>query len=613
MEAEIAADAFVKNTKDAVVVLGMHRSGTSAMARVLSLAGAQLPASTMPPGLGNPAGHWEPRDIADFNDRIFADLDSGWHDPFGPRGLRRRKLPNARYLAEAQDILLKNYGESSPIVLKEPRLSVLFDLWIEALNNRQFKPCYIIMVRHPFEVAASLKARDSFLENKSIILWTTYMLTCELNTRDANRIFVSYDDLLENPEAILDKVESQLALNLPRRTWDSLLETQEFLRRDLKHHDLVGARPELPGFGEVTRFYDFLKAASQGEPWNADVSAEVAAWLEELEAAVGPMLKQTERQLRMARSDAHIEREQAAAARAALETAANDFQAAQFALADTQHRLADREADLGQQLSRAEADSHAARQQIVEIEASLAQAGVNMSALQARLDQQSARTEADAQAAQDQIAHLEASLAGAQEQSAQLEAALADAQRKIAGDQAEFDQRSVQAEADAHAALEQIAELEAALAALDDQLAQTAAESQSNRAQAAQLKESLANAASELNATREQANSHRATVTALEIRLGQSAAAAQAKLDEARDKTATLETYHQDALAALNAKDSELNEQRGRAELQLQAAQDQAAALAQALAQSVIDQNRPLSIARLWADIVQWIRQLLAH
>ena len=57
-----------------LLVLGMHRSGTSAVTRVLSIAGAKLPASLMGPGRGNEVGHWESDALATYNDELLAQL-----------------------------------------------------------------------------------------------------------------------------------------------------------------------------------------------------------------------------------------------------------------------------------------------------------------------------------------------------------------------------------------------------------------------------------------------------------------------------------------------------------------------------------------------------------
>src|SRR6516225_2492198 len=63
-----------------VMVLGMHRSGTSALSRMLNLLGCDLPKTLMGPSKGNEAGHWESRAIADFNDRLLESAGSDWHD-----------------------------------------------------------------------------------------------------------------------------------------------------------------------------------------------------------------------------------------------------------------------------------------------------------------------------------------------------------------------------------------------------------------------------------------------------------------------------------------------------------------------------------------------------
>src|SRR5438046_10404908 len=69
----------------AFVVVGMHRSGTSAMTRTLSLLGAALPEHLMPAADSNPAGHWEPQSVTNLNDEILQALDSEWDDVFAFR------------------------------------------------------------------------------------------------------------------------------------------------------------------------------------------------------------------------------------------------------------------------------------------------------------------------------------------------------------------------------------------------------------------------------------------------------------------------------------------------------------------------------------------------
>ena len=74
-----------------LLVLGMHRSGTSALTRLLNIAGAKLPARMMGAAAGNELGHWEPQALADYNDALLADVSSAWHD-WTQHSVERRSL-----------------------------------------------------------------------------------------------------------------------------------------------------------------------------------------------------------------------------------------------------------------------------------------------------------------------------------------------------------------------------------------------------------------------------------------------------------------------------------------------------------------------------------------
>ena len=69
-------DATPPAAQTCILVVGMHRSGTSALTRVLNLLGAELGEGLMAPAPGNPGGFWEKREVADLNDlaRCAADL-----------------------------------------------------------------------------------------------------------------------------------------------------------------------------------------------------------------------------------------------------------------------------------------------------------------------------------------------------------------------------------------------------------------------------------------------------------------------------------------------------------------------------------------------------------
>jgi len=75
----------VSARKDAIIVIGPHRSGASAIARVLALAGACQSTTVAEPEADDRLGHWESLEVRALDYEIFSDVKSGWNDLFGPR------------------------------------------------------------------------------------------------------------------------------------------------------------------------------------------------------------------------------------------------------------------------------------------------------------------------------------------------------------------------------------------------------------------------------------------------------------------------------------------------------------------------------------------------
>ncbi len=89
----------------ALLILGMHRAGTSALARVCSLRGADLPRDVLPANEGNEAGYWEPRGVVELNDRILDYFDLAWDDPFAALRLPPPGSIPAGFHAEARQVI----------------------------------------------------------------------------------------------------------------------------------------------------------------------------------------------------------------------------------------------------------------------------------------------------------------------------------------------------------------------------------------------------------------------------------------------------------------------------------------------------------------------------
>ena len=119
--------------KECIVIAGSHRSGTSALTRLFGIAGAVMPATLIQSKIGNESGHWESQPIVDFNDVFLGHLSSKWQDC---RPLDHEALPaEAReiYFSNMKTLLSEEYGDSSPIALKDPRICRFQSLTAESL------------------------------------------------------------------------------------------------------------------------------------------------------------------------------------------------------------------------------------------------------------------------------------------------------------------------------------------------------------------------------------------------------------------------------------------------------------------------------------------------
>ncbi len=211
--------------KIAVVVMGMHRSGTSLLASILDRLGCQGPKTPLPPSQWNPKGYFESSELVKLNDEILAALGSGWDDwsaastgwHDSPRFLEFRER-----IAEG---LNSEYGKASLIYLKDPRLCRLFPLWNDALSDLGFSPVCIHTHRNPVDIARSLEARNGnpVEPQQAMLLWMRHVLDAEMASRGLPRIFISYDRMLESWSEVADRAESAFGFPWPvlRRSRES--------------------------------------------------------------------------------------------------------------------------------------------------------------------------------------------------------------------------------------------------------------------------------------------------------------------------------------------------------------------------------------------------------
>ena len=222
--------------RTAIVILGMHRAGTSALTRVLSLLGCDLPKTLMQATPTNEAGHWESDAIYKLNDRILESAGSAWHDwtEFNPGWFASPKAE--QFKEEAVEVIEDEFGGSRLFVLKDPRTCRLLPFWRDVLEDCDVRPLGLLPIRNPLEVAASLQKRNGFEPALGQLLWLRHVLDAEAASRQMPRLFSTYDQLMKSWGRLAEKAQDTLDLKWPRLSDRSAAEIDGFLVESLRHH-----------------------------------------------------------------------------------------------------------------------------------------------------------------------------------------------------------------------------------------------------------------------------------------------------------------------------------------------------------------------------------------
>ena len=266
----------------AVIVAGMHRSGTSALTRVLASLGCALPRTLMEPNEYNTEGYWESEAVAGLNDAILESAGSTWDDwePFNPEWYSSPVAETWR--DRAQRVLKEEFGDSRLFVLKDPRACRILPFWTEALTAFGADPHVVMPMRNPLEVADSLRERDTIDPSVGLLLWLRNVLEAEAASRALPRAFVRFEDLLRNWQPLAEIMGRDLGLSWPRRSTSANLEIEDGLTPSARHHvqedSAVLDSPELSRWIEST--FEILDRWTRGEARASD-----CGWLDATRAA----------------------------------------------------------------------------------------------------------------------------------------------------------------------------------------------------------------------------------------------------------------------------------------------------------------------------------------
>ena len=256
----------------ALFVLGLGRSGTSALTRVLSLCGAALPPGLLGATSENPRGYWEPRAAIHLNEAILRRHGSSGYD------LTLRMQEEGAFDAEENAAcvakiraFLTTLPAAPLVVIKEPKMTALSGMWFEAARLAGFDVADRDCGAPPaggHRVAGKTASRQNYVQVSPELgsaWWLKYTLLAERDTRGVPRVFVEYANLLEDWRREVKRISAALAIDLNA---GMRAQSTSFSTPDLRHHRHCGPVAEPFGGDWISAVYEALRAAARDEPWD---------------------------------------------------------------------------------------------------------------------------------------------------------------------------------------------------------------------------------------------------------------------------------------------------------------------------------------------------------
>jgi hypothetical protein len=241
-----------------VLVLGMHRSGTSVLTRVVSLLGLDVgdDDGLMAANEANATGYWEVTRLTELNDELLAQLGGRWSGPSAASLDEQVELALGEWGQRARALVSATFGGLEHWVWKDPRVCLLLPFWREVLGDDDL--AVVVALREPVEVARSLEARDGIGVPYGLALWERHQRLVLAGIEGLPALVTHYDRLLAEP------VAAATAL----------------------HGFLPGERPGPPTPAQVGEVVD-ARHRHHRDPDRSGLSADASRLLEVSESVIG--------------------------------------------------------------------------------------------------------------------------------------------------------------------------------------------------------------------------------------------------------------------------------------------------------------------------------------
>lgn len=221
-----------------VVVVGMHRSGTSLVGSLLSNLGIDM-GDTAASDLHNVSGYYEDLALLKINEKILGNMGATWSNP-----------PSEAAIEKEMDQIREIYREfvehhEGRWGVKDPRLSLFIKPFLDVVENPK-----VIFCRRPVDqVAKSLRERDLVPEEATVQLRTRYNKAIEKVLSGYDHLIVEYDNLVNDPKTTVTAIADFVGVEM-RDSALRKIKSQGELKREKSKHLLLSLSADI---GRVLR------------------------------------------------------------------------------------------------------------------------------------------------------------------------------------------------------------------------------------------------------------------------------------------------------------------------------------------------------------------------
>ena len=251
-----------------ILVVGMHRSGTSLLGSILKALGVELPGPLIPGDEHNPAGYFERSDITALQEELLIDLQRWWPSEQGALPLPQGWLatPRAQRAAFHLKHLLKadQQQQNGPWAIKDPRSSLLLPLWRQVAAELDQPLRLLLAFRDPAEVVTSLVNRDAGATGMTVAraqaLWVRHQQQLLVDAGDLPLHVVSYSRWFDASET---QIQALQRFCHPNKSDPTALKTAlRCIRSDYRRSQSNSHAPHLNR--QVKRWHQKLEQATSG-------------------------------------------------------------------------------------------------------------------------------------------------------------------------------------------------------------------------------------------------------------------------------------------------------------------------------------------------------------